>query len=72
MCFAREEEGWILQSESNDFHLVSFCLQLAREALVEGGETTAEGICCAEYDYFHVVSLCEVMSLREVVRLWRV
>ena len=45
---AWEEERRILQGESYDFHRMSFRLELAREAFVEGGETTAEGICCAE------------------------
>ena len=45
---AREKERRVLQGESDDFHRVSFRLELARESLVEGGETTAEGICCAE------------------------
>ena len=46
--FARKEERRILQGEGDDFHRMSFRLELAREAFVEGGETTAEGICCAE------------------------
>jgi len=45
---AWEKERRILQGESDDLHRVSFRLELAREALVEGGEPTAEGICCAE------------------------
>ena len=45
---AWEEERRILQGESDDFHRVSFRLQLACKTFVEGGETTAEGICCAE------------------------
>lgn len=52
--FTREEEGWVLQGESDDFHLMSFRLQLARQSFVEGGETATKGICCAEDDDVHV------------------
>ena len=45
---AWEKERRVLQGECDKLHRVSFRLELAREALVEGGETTAEGICCAE------------------------
>ena len=45
---AWEKERRILQGESYDLHRMSFRLELAREAFVEGSETTAERICCAE------------------------